>query len=199
MYGRPGQYSTVTEHMPEDHQKYLEWNGDRFRKWADKIGINTYKVIDALLTSGRAEQQSYALGMEACKRYYTVKYVRLPDLLLDLEATRDDRTFNKVIKAYTTPQLLILDKWLLMKLTEDESKNVFELIHRRRKHSSTIFCSQFRDGGWYERLGGDNNPLADAIMDRIAYDSYKINIESTDKSKDISMREVYGLNPADVQ
>ena len=29
--GRPGQqYSTVMEHMPEDHQKYLEWNGDRF-------------------------------------------------------------------------------------------------------------------------------------------------------------------------
>lgn len=154
------------------------------------------------ITGATGSGKSYlacALGMEACKRYHTVKYVRLPDLLLDLEAARDDKTFNKVIKAYTNPQLLILDEWLLMKLTEDESKNVFELIHRRRKHSSTIFCSQFRDGGWYERLGGDNNPLADAIMDRIAYDSYKINIESTDKSKDISMREVYGLNPADVQ
>ena len=32
LYGRKGQYSTVTEHMPADHQKYLEWNGDRFRK-----------------------------------------------------------------------------------------------------------------------------------------------------------------------
>ena len=32
LYGRPGQYSTVLEHMPPDHQKYLEWNGDRFRK-----------------------------------------------------------------------------------------------------------------------------------------------------------------------
>ena len=38
--GRPGQYSTITEHMPEDHQKYLEWNGDRFRKWAERIGIS---------------------------------------------------------------------------------------------------------------------------------------------------------------
>ena len=42
--------------MPEDHQKYLEWNGDRFRKWADSIGISTSKVIDAILTSGRVEQ-----------------------------------------------------------------------------------------------------------------------------------------------
>ena len=43
--GRPGQYSTITEHMPEDHQKYLEWNGDRFRKWAERIGINTYTAV----------------------------------------------------------------------------------------------------------------------------------------------------------
>ena len=57
LYGRPGQYSTVLEHMPPDHQKYLEWNGDRFRKWAETIGINTYKVVNSILTSGRVEQQ----------------------------------------------------------------------------------------------------------------------------------------------
>ena len=36
-----GQYSMVTEHMPESHQQYLEWNGDRFRKWAGRIGSST--------------------------------------------------------------------------------------------------------------------------------------------------------------
>ena len=65
--GRPGQYSTVTEHMPEDHQKYLEWNGDRFRRWADSIGISTRKVVDAILTSGRVEQQSYRSCMGLLK------------------------------------------------------------------------------------------------------------------------------------
>jgi transposase len=59
LYGRKGQYSTILEHMPEDHQKYLEWNGDRFRKWAERIGTNTYKVINAILTAKRVEQQSY--------------------------------------------------------------------------------------------------------------------------------------------
>ena len=59
LHGRSGQYSTITEHMPDDHQKYLEWNGDRFRRWADQIGPNTRKVVDAILTSGRVEQQSY--------------------------------------------------------------------------------------------------------------------------------------------
>ena len=67
IYGRPGQYSTITAHMPEDHQKYLEWNGDRFRRWAETIGINTAKVINSLLTSGRVEQQSYRSCMGLLK------------------------------------------------------------------------------------------------------------------------------------
>ena len=67
IYGRPGQYSTVTAHMPEDHQKYLEWNGDRFRKRAKSIGTNTAKVIDAILTFGRVEQQSYRACMGLLK------------------------------------------------------------------------------------------------------------------------------------
>ena len=141
-----------------------------------------------------------AFGMEACKQYYTVKYVRLPDLLLDLEAARNDGTFTKVLSKYTKPLMLIIDEWLLLKLNESESKNLFELIHKRRKKSSTIFfCSQFREEGWYDCLSGDDNPLADAIMDRIVYDAYKINIESIDPSKDISMREVYGIDQSMIQ
>lgn len=35
--------------MPTDHQEYLKWNGDHFRKWAENIGINTYKVVDSIL------------------------------------------------------------------------------------------------------------------------------------------------------
>lgn len=65
--GRPGQYSTITEHMPEDHQKYLEWNGDLFRKWAERIGINTYTVVNAILTSKRVEQQTYRSCMGLLK------------------------------------------------------------------------------------------------------------------------------------
>ena len=67
LQGRAGQYSTITEHMPEDHQKYLEWNGDRFRKWAERIGMHTYDVVDAILTSKRVEQQSYRSCMGLLK------------------------------------------------------------------------------------------------------------------------------------
>jgi DNA replication protein DnaC len=86
-----------------------------------------------------------------------------------------------------------------MRLNNSEVKQVFELIHKRCKRSSTIFCSQFREEGWYERIVGDDSTLADAIMDRITYDSYKIDIESLDKSKDESMRKRYGLDPKEVR
>ena len=117
----------------------------------------------------------------------------------EIRRLRNNGTFAKVLSKYTKPLLLVIDEWLLLKLNESESKNLFELIHKRRKKSSTIFCSQFREEGWYDRLGGDDNPLADAIMDRIIYDAYKINIESIDPSKDISMREVYGIDQNMVQ
>lgn len=76
------------------------------------------------------------------------------------------------------------------------TKRHFELLHRRRKKSSTIFCSQYGFEEWYDQLGGDANPLADAIIDRIAHDSYRVNITSIDAEHDISMREVYGLDKA---
>ena len=135
-----------------------------------------------------------ALGIEACKQYYKTMYARLPDLLLDLEIARDNGTYRKVMAKYANPVLLIIDEWLLLKPTEAEQKDIFELLHSRRRKSSTIFCSQYIQDGWYEQLGGTASPLADAILDRIIYDAYKINIESTDPTKDISMREVYGLS-----
>ncbi|SER88163.1 hypothetical protein SAMN04487884_1131, partial [Butyrivibrio fibrisolvens] len=43
----------------------------------------------------------------------------------------------------------------------------------------------------------DASPLADAILDRIVHDGYVINIVPIDPSKDLSMREVYGLSETD--
>ena len=50
--------------------------------------------------------------------------------------------------------------------------------------------------GWYDQLGGDDSPLAEAILARIKHDAYKINIIPTDLTNYRSMREVYRLDPA---
>lgn len=135
-----------------------------------------------------------AFGMEACKQRYKTRYVRLPDFLLELEMSRNDGTYKKVQAKYANPILLIIDEWLLLKPTESEQQDILELLHRRRRKSSTIFCSQYDQSGWYDQLGGDESPLAEAILDRIKHDAYKISIIPTDPTNYRSMREVYGLD-----
>ena len=67
LYGRPNQYDTTEAHMPPNHQKYVQWNGDRFRSWASKIGVSTVSTIEVFLTSNRVEQQGYKSCMALLK------------------------------------------------------------------------------------------------------------------------------------
>ena len=69
-----------------------------------------------------------AFGMEACKRRYTTKYVRLPDLLLELEMARNDGTYKKIQSKYANPILLIIDEWLLLKPTASEQHDILETV-----------------------------------------------------------------------
>jgi transposase len=67
LYGRQGQYSTQEAHMPPNHQQYTQWNGERFRKWATKIGPNTATVVETILTGCKIEQQGYRACMALLK------------------------------------------------------------------------------------------------------------------------------------
>ena len=67
LHGRSNQYSTLQAHMPEDHQKYLEWNGDRFIEWAQKIGPHTVTTVKSILASFKVEQQGYKSCMGLLK------------------------------------------------------------------------------------------------------------------------------------
>lgn len=49
-------------------------------------------------------------------------YVRLPDLLLDLELAMNSGSYKKVMAKYANPLLLIIDEWLLLKPTENEAQ-----------------------------------------------------------------------------
>jgi DNA replication protein DnaC len=133
-----------------------------------------------------------ALGMEACKHFYTVKYIRLPELLAELALARGEGTFKKVLKQYAKYSLLILDEWLLTSLEETEARDLLEIVHARHKKASTIFCSQFAPAGWCKKFS--EATIADAILDRIVHDSYTIEIDYIDSEHNKSMREIYGLN-----
>lgn len=53
--------------MPPNHQQYIQWNAERFIKWAAKIGVNTKTVISAVLGGYKVEQQGYKSCMGILK------------------------------------------------------------------------------------------------------------------------------------
>jgi DNA replication protein DnaC len=151
---------------------------------------DNHNIIIMGATGAGKSYLACAFGMEACKQFHTVKYVRLPELLTDLAVARGEGVYKKLLNQYRKIDLLILDEWLLVSLKETEARDVLEIVHARHKRNSTIFCSQFSPAGWYSKIG--EATLADAILDRIVHDSYTIEIHND--GSDYSMRELYGIN-----
>jgi transposase len=77
LYGHSGQYRTLEAHMPQSHQKYMQWNGERFRSWAAKIGEHTAAVVEGILTTYKVEQQGYRACMAILKMADTYNPERL--------------------------------------------------------------------------------------------------------------------------
>jgi transposase len=57
-----GRYTTLTEHMPVNHQKAGEWTPERIRHWASEIGPQTVLLVEAILSSRQHPEQ----GFRAC-------------------------------------------------------------------------------------------------------------------------------------
>ena len=122
-----------------------------------------------------------ALGMAASRSFYSVRYIRLPDLLVEISVARTNGTYRDYMKKLKKDKLLILDEWLLYPLKEAEARDVLELVEARNKVASTIFCSQYDTSEWHENLYDPT--LADAICDRIIYNAYTIQIEGESMRK----------------
>ena len=122
-----------------------------------------------------------AFGMAASRGFYSVRYIRLPDLLAEISVARTNGTYRDYMKRLRKEKLLILDEWLLSPLKEAKARDVLELVEARNKVASTIFCSQYDTSEWHENLYDPS--LADAICDRIIYNAYTIQIEGESMRK----------------
>ena len=144
--------------------------------------IQDYHNVVILGATGSGKTYlSNAFGMAASRNFYSVKYVRLPDLLSEFTIARGEGSYRKIIKQYKQVKLLILDEWLLFPLKESEARDLLEIVEARHKKASTIFCSQFDVAGWHLKIG--ETTLADAICDRIVHDPYTIMIEGDSMRK----------------
>jgi transposase len=54
-----GKYSTLTEHRPAAHQKYLEWTPSRIAGWAAQIGPNTKALAAKIMEQRPHPEQGY--------------------------------------------------------------------------------------------------------------------------------------------
>ena len=68
----PHKYTTLKEHMPLAHQKYLEWTPSRMIQRAARIGPATAQFVEAILLSRRYPEHGYrsCLGIVRLEKHY---------------------------------------------------------------------------------------------------------------------------------
>lgn len=123
-----------------------------------------------------------AFGIAACRKSYSVKYICLQNLLIELAVSTAQGEFNKLFTFYKNVRLLIIDDWLMFDIANDnEAAFLYHLIDARMYTGSTIICSQIDAQGWHDQIR--NKIAADSICDRIVNSSFKIVVEGEMRKK----------------
>lgn len=124
-----------------------------------------------------------ALTHKACLEGHPAFYRRLPNLLDELTMARGDGRYPNVMATYARADLLTLDDWGLHKLNQQQRLDLLELLEDRYGLKSTIVTAQVPVDHWHEIIGDPT--LADAILDRLVHNAYKIQLKGE------SMRKKY--------
>ena len=125
-----------------------------------------------------------ALGHNACRHGYSVRYYRLSRLLLELTQAKADGSYHKQLKQLAKISLLVVDDWGLEPLKPAHRNDLMEIMDDRHGHTSTLMISQLPTDQWYVSIG--DNTLADAILDRLMHNAHRLQLEGE------SMRKLMG-------
>ena len=144
------------------------------------------KIIQTLSTCSFIEQQlnivisgktgsgksfiACALGNSACRHGYTVKYFRIPELLLEIQDAKNENRYAKFMTQLQNIKLLILDDVGLKSYNLEESRDILEIAESRYNKCSTVLSGQIAHTEWYDLF--PDPTIADAIMDRVIHNSY---------------------------
>jgi len=140
--------------------------------------------LNALITGPTGVGKTWlacALAHKACREGYTAQYVRLTRLLRELTIAKGDGQYSKLLTNLAKVDVLILDDWGLMKLSAENRRDLLEVLEDRHGRRSTIATSQLPIEEWHGVIG--DATLADAILDRLVHNAYKINLRGESMRK----------------
>lgn len=90
----------MEDHMPDHHKLYTEWNGERFKKWAERIGPFTCRIITQNLESVKIEEQMYQRCMSILKlsdRYPSDLIEEVSESILEKRVTCSYKNFKSYL------------------------------------------------------------------------------------------------------
>jgi DNA replication protein DnaC len=122
-----------------------------------------------------------ALANRACRMGFSAFYIRIPRLFQDLTIAKADGSYSKIMKKLTKSKVLILDDLALAPMNSQESRDLLEVIEDRHGLASTIVAAQLPIEHWHENI--PNPTIADAILDRLVHNAYKINLKGESMRK----------------
>jgi len=125
---------------------------------------------------------SQAFATKSMSLGYSVLYLRIPRLMQHLQSIRGDEEYLKYLAKLKKINLLILDDFGVSPLKAAEARDLLEIVEDRTNLSSLIITSQLPIKEWHSYL--HNPTIADAILDRIIHNSYKIKIDGDSMRKD---------------
>lgn len=140
--------------------------------------------LNILITGATGVGKSYiacALAQKACRDGHTVLYFRLPRLLQELGLARVDGRYGKLLATIAKTDVIVLDDWGLGPLTDEQRRDLLELLDDRHANRSTMVTSQLPVDNWHEALGDPT--LADAILDRLIHNAHRINLKGESMRK----------------
>jgi DNA replication protein DnaC len=142
---------------------------------------NTHNVIITGPTGVGKTYLACALGNRACRMGYSALYTRIPKLFQDLAIAKGDGTYPKIMKKMLKAKVLILDDLGLAPMGTQERRDLLEVIEDRHGLASTIVAAQLPIENWHDNIRDPT--IADAILDRLVHNAYKINLKGESMRK----------------
>jgi DNA replication protein DnaC len=116
-----------------------------------------------------------ALGHSACRAGARVRFVKVARLLQTLHQSRADNSFERELRSWVAPDVVILDDFGLRKLTAVQSSDFYDVLVERHTRASTILTSNRGVEEWVALF--DDPILANSALDRFAHRAHQIVME----------------------